>query len=116
MDSYAVGGNVVEEMCKQNSEGEEKGSLGKNRPATDLGQCPGNPARSNPPEWAYTMFMFVICWVSNWNDIILSPNQLQALYTDVRHWEELINFINKNRGLKAPYILMSMFKCNLEQD
>jgi len=34
----------------------------------------------------------------------------------VRYWEELVDFIGKNGGLKDPYILKSMFKCTLEQD
>jgi len=34
----------------------------------------------------------------------------------VRHWEELINFINRNRGPKEPYILTSRFKFTLEED
>jgi len=55
--------------------------------------------------------MVVICRVSNVKDIVLSPNQLQAAYTDVRHWEELIDFINKNGCPKEPYTLTSTFKC-----
>jgi len=55
--------------------------------------------------------MVVICRVSNVKDIVLSPNQLQAAYTDVRHWEELIDFINKNGRPKEPYTLTSRFKC-----
>jgi len=59
--------------------------------------------------------MVVICRVSNGNDFVLSPNQLQAAYTDVRHWDELIDFINKNGRPSEPYILTSKFKCTLEQ-
>jgi len=59
--------------------------------------------------------MVVIRWVSNGKDMVLAPKQLQAFYTDVRHWEELIDFIDKNGGLKKPYIMTSMFKCTLEQ-
>jgi len=62
------------------------------------------------------MFMVVIRWVSKGNNIIVSRNQLQALYTDIRHWEELIDFIDRNEGLKQLSILTSMFKCTLEQD
>jgi len=32
------------------------------------------------------------------------------------HWEELVDFIDKNSGPKEPYILRSKFKCTLEQD
>jgi len=59
--------------------------------------------------------MVVICRVSNGNDIVLSPNQLQSAYTDVRHWDELIGFINKNGRPTEPYIPTSKFKCTLEQ-
>jgi len=59
--------------------------------------------------------MVVICQMSNGNDNVLSPNQLQAAYTDVRHWEELIDFINKDGRPTEPYILASKFKCTLEQ-
>ena len=48
--------------------------------------------------------------------MVLAPKQLQASYTDVRHWEELVDFINKISGPKEPYIFTSMFKCTLEQD
>jgi hypothetical protein len=54
------------------------------------------------------MFMVVICWVSNGKELVLAPNQLQALYTDMRQWEELIDIINKKEGPKAPYIITSM--------
>jgi hypothetical protein len=76
----------------------------------------GKKARSNFSELPNTMFMVVIRWVSNGKDLALAPKQLQASYTDVRHWEQLIDFINKNRGPKEPYIMTSMFKCTLEQD
>jgi len=48
--------------------------------------------------------------------MVPDPKQLQASYTDVRHWEELVDFIDKNGGPKEPYILTLMFKCTLEQD
>jgi hypothetical protein len=48
--------------------------------------------------------------------MVLAPKQLQVSYTDVRHWEELIDFINKNRGPQEPYIMTSMFKCTAELD
>ena len=56
----------------------------------------------------------MINWVSNGKDMVLAPKQLQALYTDVRHWEKLVVFINKNSSPKEPYILRSMFQCTLE--
>jgi len=60
--------------------------------------------------------MVVICCVLNGKDMVLAPKQLQALYTDVRHWEELIDFIDTNGGPQQPYIPTSMFKCISEQD
>jgi len=60
--------------------------------------------------------MIVIRQVSNRNNIVPSENQLQSLYTDVMHLEELIDFIDKNRGPKETFILTSLFKCCLEHD
>jgi len=82
----------------------------------DLGESVDKKAWSNLPEFLNTLFMVVIRWVSNGKDFILSPKQLQGSYSVVRHWEELVNFIDKNSDTKEPYILKSMFKCNLEQD
>jgi hypothetical protein len=42
--------------------------------------------------------------------------QLQASYPDVRHWEELIDFIEKNCGPIEPYCLTALYKCNLTQE
>ena len=58
----------------------------------------------------------MIRWVSNGNDMVLAPKQLQASYMDVRHWEELIDFIDKNRGSKERYIMTLMFKRTMQQD
>jgi len=55
-------------------EARKKGRRGNNRPVTDLGECASNTAKSNLPELPNTMFMVVICCVSNGNDIVLSPN------------------------------------------
>jgi hypothetical protein len=81
-----------------------------------LGECAGTKARSNLSELPNTTFTVMIHWVSNAKDMVLAPKQLQASYTDVRHWKELVDFIDKNGSTKEPYILRSMFKCNLEQD
>jgi len=83
-------------------EARKKGRRGNKRPATDLGERASKMARSNLPELPITTFMVVISGVSNGKDIVLSPNQLQAAYTDVRHWEELIGLINKNGCPKEP--------------
>jgi len=89
---------------------------GNKRPAMHLGERMGSKARSNLPELPNTTFTVMIHWVMNGKDVVLAPKQLQASYTDVRHWEELVDFIDKNGGPKEPYILTSMFKWSLEQD
>jgi len=94
----------------------KKGRWGSKWPATDLGASAGKSLRSNLPQLPNTMFMVVIRWVSNGNDFVHSPKQLQASFTDVRQWEELVDYINNNGDPKGPYILTSMFKCTLEQD
>ena len=76
----------------------------------------GTNVRSNLPELRNTTFTVKIHWVSTGNDIVLTPKQLHASYTDVTHWEELVDFIDKNCGPKEPFILTSMFKCILEQN
>jgi hypothetical protein len=48
--------------------------------------------------------------------MVLAPKQLQVWFTDVRHWEELVDFIDNNCGPKEPYVLKSRLKCFLEQD
>jgi len=94
----------------------KKGRRGNKRPAMDLGERAGRMARSNLPELPNTTFTVMIHWVSNCKDMVLAPKQLQASYTDVRYWEELVDFINNYGSPKEPYILKSMFKCTLEQD
>jgi hypothetical protein len=54
--------------------------------------------------------------VLNSKDIIASPNPLQVLDSDVRHWEMFICVINKNRDQKELYILTVIFKCISEQN
>ena len=93
----------------------KKGRRGNNRTATDLEECLGKKARSNIPEMPNTIFMVVICQVPNGNNDQTSSRQLWALYTDVRHWEELINFIEKNCTQKEQYCLTALYKCNLMQ-
>jgi len=94
----------------------KKGRRGNKQPATDLKESVGKKVRSNLPELPNTTFTVIIHWLSNCKDMVLSPKQLQASYTDVRHWEELVDFIDKNGGPIEPYIPRSMFKCTLEQD
>jgi hypothetical protein len=81
-----------------------------------LGELAGNKARSNLPQFPNTMFTVMIHWVLNGKDFIRAPKQLQVSYTDMRHWEEVVDSINKNGGPKEPYILRSRFKCTLDQN
>ena len=60
-----------------------------------------------------TTFMVVIRQVPNGNNDPTCSMQLQASYTDVRHWEELIDFIEKNCGRNELYCLTAFFKCTL---
>ena len=76
----------------------------------------GNKTRGNLPELPNTMFMVVICCMSNSNNVVQSHKHLQALYTNVRYLEELVDFMNENGGLKEPYILFPMCKCKFEQN
>jgi len=60
--------------------------------------------------------MVVIRRVPNGNNYPTSIMQFQAPYTDVRHWEELIDFIEKNCGPKELYCLTALYKSNLTQE
>jgi len=59
--------------------------------------------------------MVVTSWVLNGKDMVLAAQQLHTEFTDVRHQEELSDFIDSKRGPKEPYIMTSMVKCTLEQ-
>ena len=97
-------------------EARNKGRRGNKRLATDLGERARNTARGNVPVLPNTTFLVVICQVPNCNNDPTSSMQLQASYTDVKHWEELIDFIEKNCGPKEPYCLTALFECNLTQE
>ena len=111
-----MGGDVINEMCKGNSGGEENRKARQPATGDGFGRAREQNGESTLPKLPNTTFMVVISWVSNGKDMVLAPKQLQASYTDVRHWEELIDFIDKNGGPKEPYIMTSMFKGTLEQD
>jgi len=76
----------------------------------------GKQARGNVPLLRNTTFMVVIRGVPNGNNDPTSSMQLQASYTDVKHWEKLSDFIEKNCGSKEPYCLTALYKCNLTQE
>jgi len=60
--------------------------------------------------------MVVIRRVPNGKNDQTSSDQLQASYTDVRHWEELIDFFERKFGRNEPYSLTAIYKCNLTQE
>ena len=74
----------------------------------------GEKATSTLTELPNRTFTVMICWVSNGKDVVSAPKQLQASYTDMTHWEELVDFIDKHGGPNEPYIFTSMFKCTVE--
>jgi hypothetical protein len=85
-----------------------KGRRGKKRPAADLGQHMGQKAKSNLPELPNRTFIIVIRQVLNGNNDQICSVQHHALYPDVRHWEELIDFIEKKCGPKEPCCLSAI--------
>jgi len=95
MDLSAVGGDTSDVMWKQNSGGKDKGQVRHLATTNGLWRAASKQVTINLAELPNTMFMVVISWLWNGNNQVLSPNQLQALYTDVRHWEKLINLLNK---------------------
>jgi hypothetical protein len=97
-------------------EGGKMGSQGNKQPAMDLGERVSKKVRTNLSELPHTTSMVVSCQVSNGNNIVLSLNQLEAEYTNVGHWEELIDIINKHGYPKEPYTLTSRFRCTLKKN
>jgi len=97
-------------------EARKKGRRSNKRPATDLGERTGKKVKGNIPESPNTTFMVVIRQVPNSNNDPTSSNQFQPLYPDVRYWEELIDFIQKNCSPTEPYCLTVLYKCNLTQE
>jgi hypothetical protein len=94
----------------------KKVSQGNKQPATDLEERAGKIASINIPVLPNTTFMVVIRRVPNGNNDPTSSMPLQASYTGVKYWEELIDFIDKNCGLKESYCLTTIYKCNLMQE
>jgi len=94
-------------------EATKNGRRGNKRPTTDLGERVGKKARGNLPELPNRTVMVVICQVLSGNNDPTSSMQLQAWYPDVRHWEDLIDFIEKHCGPTEPYCLTGIYNCNL---
>ena len=107
---------VLKKCVCEVRESRKKGRQGNKRPATDLGECAGKKARGNVPELPNTTFMVVILRVPNSDTDATSSMQFQASYTDVMHWEELIDFIENNCCLKEPKCLTALYNCNLTQE
>jgi hypothetical protein len=80
----------------------KQGIPGNNRTATDIGKYAGQKVRSNLPELPNTMFTDMIHRVLNGKNMVLATKPLEASYTDVRHWEESVEFIDKNGSPKEP--------------
>jgi len=109
------------EMCLKKCaseiwESRKKGRRVNTQTATDLAECACKTATGNLPEIPNTTFIIVIRRVPNGNNDQTSSNQLQVSFTDVRHWEELIDFIEQNCSPKEPYCPTAISKCNLTQE
>jgi len=116
MDLVTVHWDVIEEMWNCGSKGEEEGKAMQPATGTNLGECEGTNTRGNCPEMPNTSFIIVIHRVPNGNNDLTSRNQVQALYKDLRHWEEQIDFIENNCCPKEPYCLTPIYKWNLTQE
>jgi hypothetical protein len=107
---------ILKTCASEVREARKKGRRGNMWLVMDLGEHVGKKAKGNVTELPNSAFMDVIRWVPNGNNDQTSSNQFQALYTDVRHWEELIDIIGKNCSPKEPYCLTAIYKCNLMQE
>jgi len=117
MDLVTVGWDIFEEMFKQGLGGEEEGKVRQQATGDGFGWARGgNNMRRRLPELLNSTFMVVIRRVPNGNNVQSSSNQPQTSYADVRHWEELIDFIEQNSSLKEPYCLTAIYKCSLTQE
>ena len=81
-----------------------------------MGESTGKKARGNVPKLLNTTFMVVIRRVPNGDNDPTSSMQFQASYTDGRHWEERIDFIEKYCSPKEPCSLTVLYKCNFRQE
>jgi hypothetical protein len=85
------------------------------QPVPDLGESTCQKAPRKVPKLPNTTFVLVIRRALNGHNDQLPSSQLQASYPDVRHWEELIDFIKNNSYPKKPYCLTAIYNCNLMQ-
>jgi len=107
---------LLKKHASEVQEVRKKRRRGNKQPVMELGECAGNKVRGKFPELQNTTFMVVTRQVLNGNNDQTSSMQLDAWYTDVRQWEYLIDFIEKNCRLKEIYSLVGLFKCNLMQE
>jgi len=98
----------LKQCVSEVQEARKKGRWGNKRLLTDLGERAGKKVRGNIPELSNTSFMVMIRCVQNGNNDQSSSMQLRASYTDVRCWEELIDFIEQICGPKEPYCLTAL--------
>jgi len=105
----------LKKYASEIQEATKNGRWGNQRLAIDLGEPTGNKVRSNLPNLPITTFIVVIHWWPNGNNDQTSSMQLQASYANVRRWEELIDFIERNCGLKETYYLTMIYNCDLTQ-
>jgi hypothetical protein len=103
---------VLKKCASEVREAWKKGRRGNKQPATDLQECAGNTAGGNVPELPNTTCMVVIHRVPNGNNVLTSRMQFQVSYTGVRHWEEVIDFIDNDCGPKQPYCLSALSTCH----
>ena len=106
----------LKQCTSDNQEARKKVRRGNKRQTTELPQQVGKKAPGDLPELPTTTLMVAIRPVPNVNNDQTSGNQLRASYSDVRHWEELIDFIERNCSPKEPYCLTAIYKCNLMQE
>jgi hypothetical protein len=99
----------LKKCSREVREARKEARQGNKRSATDLGQCAGSSVRGNVNELPNTSFMVVMHLVPNGNNDPTSNMQLQSSYPDVRHCEQLMDFIKKkNCSPKEPYCLTAL--------
>jgi hypothetical protein len=75
----------------------------------------GKSAPGNILEVPNPTVIIEICCVPNDNNDQTLGTQLEASNRNVTQWEEPIDFIENHCGLKAPYCLTVIYRCNLMQ-
>jgi len=106
---------ILKQCANEIEMARKKGRRCNQPPASDLCDHASNMQEVISLICTIQTFTVVIRSESNSKDMGLAPKQLHASYSDVRHWEELIEFIDNNGGLKEPYIIIVMLKCTMEQ-